>query len=140
MEKKTFDGLEIVSVCEKDQNGEKVEKVLTYAEIYEALKRHLQETVEAELEILDYFILCWSIEEEKSPSKYSYYTVNTEYGGSEGIYTDVYECVDGKRTSIFTLKTLDSSADAMVKMYRIACEIYLYLESNGCSITLTCDK
>ena len=53
-------------------------------------------------------------------------TSQTDFGGSEGVYSDFYVRIDNEpRRHVFTAKTLDGSKDAYVKMHEFAARVCL---------------
>lgn len=79
----------------------------------------LKETGRYEFDKLDYALADdLSITQLKS----AYFTFETEFGGSEGIYTDIYLrytsewAEDGLKQRVFTFKTLEESWEAHEKM------------------------
>ena len=86
------------------------------------------------IELPGYIDYALSSDYEANPEirNYSFdlYTI-TKYGGSEGVYTDVYikgYIVDNEtinNINIGTIKTLDEGPEAIKEMYSLAADIYL---------------
>lgn len=87
---------------------------------------------------VDYAIACNHSYDEASRLllKYDEFDIftTTEYGGSEGVYTDIYikgnykgpnEDYDRTPISIGTVKTLEEGPEAVRKMYGLAADIYI---------------
>lgn len=53
------------------------------------------------------------------------FTSVTDFGGSEGIYTDFHVTANGKETHIFTAKTLGDSDEDYIRMHVLAANICL---------------
>lgn len=63
---------------------------------------------------------------------------HTNFGGSEGVYIDIYQRdQNGKRVNFATAKTLDEGGDAFIKMSRIAAECSLMLNGYGNKYSLS---
>ena len=71
------------------------------------------------------------------PKNFSHFSAETDWGGSEGIYLDIYVNIPGKRIPFATGKTLSEDGNAFINMSRIAAECLMFLNGSGSIIKNT---
>lgn len=110
---------------------------LTYGEVFDQLKAHLEY-----VEMLPDEYLMFSPEinpDDHILKDWRSFRLNTAFGGSEGIYIDISLDTDHGKTDFATGKTLNESTEDFVKMCRIAAECDLMLNGNGEVRELPCN-
>lgn len=80
---------------------------------------------------------CWNPCDINSEFSQDQYAFNTDYGGSEGIYFDLYIDITApdarrQRFQLLTAKTLEDNAEAFFKMYKLEafCKLLLVNQDN----------
>ena len=108
--------------------------MLKKGEVFEMPKDHL---IRKDLLPDDYFLMSgYDWDENRELPEYDYAVCVPNYGGSEGIYLDISlvyhdEQRQRRELALATGKTLEESADAFLKMARIAAECSLMLNGSG---------
>lgn len=131
----TIKSFEVDCWSEKDGKGRvKHIGMLKMGEVFEMLKEHL---LSKGMLPDEYFLISqndWN--EDRELPDYDYAICVPNYGGSEGIYLDISMVYDDEQKQrqhmrFATGKTLEESADAFLKMARIAAECSLMLNGRG---------
>lgn len=131
----TIKSFEVDRWSEKDGKGRvKHIGMLKMGEVFEMLKEHL---LSKGMLPDEYFLISqndWN--EDRELPDYDYAICVPNYGGSEGIYLDISMVYDDEQKQrqhmrFATGKTLEESADAFLKMARIAAECSLMLNGRG---------
>lgn len=135
----TIKSFEVDCWSKKDEKGRvKHVEMLKKGEVFEMLKEHL---ISKDMLPDDYFLMGQSDwDENRELPEYDYAVCVPNYGGSEGIYLDIslaYHDKQGQKRymKFATGKTLEESADAFLKMARIAAECSLMLNGRGSRYT-----
>lgn len=110
----------------KKQAG--TERPYTWYEFLSIIRNIVEEQKIVMHDELDYFNANW--EQQDKPIDIGVWdwhlTTKTDFGGSEGVYTDFYAHVDYNDVRhVFTAKTLDGSREAYVKMHEFAARVCL---------------
>lgn len=135
----TIKSFEVDRWSEKDGKGRvKHVGMLKTGEVFEMLKEHL---LSKDMLPDEYFLMSqndWN--EDRELPEYDYALCVPNYGGSEGIYLDISlvyqdEQERTRHLRFATGKTLEESADAFLKMARIAAECSLMLNGRGSRYT-----
>jgi hypothetical protein len=135
----TIKSFEVDRWSEKDEKGRvKHVGMLKMREVFEMLKEHL---LSKDMLPDEYFLMSqndWN--EDRELPEYDYALCVPNYGGSEGIYLDISlvyqdEQERTRHLRFATGKTLEESADAFLKMARIAAECSLMLNGRGSRYT-----
>ena len=131
----TIKSFEVDRWSEKDEKGRvKHIGMLKMGEVFEMLKEHLSSK---DMLPDEYFLISqndWN--EDWELPDYDYAICIPNFGGSEGIYLDISLVYDDEQKQrrhlrFVTGKTLEESADAFLKMARIAAECSLMLNGHG---------
>ena len=131
----TIKSFEVDRWSEKDEKGRvKHIGMLKMGEVFEMLKEHL---LSKDMLPDEYFLISkndWN--EDWELPDYDYAICIPNFGGSEGIYLDISLVYDDEQKQrrhmrFVTGKTLEESADAFLKMARIAAECSLMLNGHG---------
>jgi len=103
--------------------------MITAKEAFDLLYTHLQ----AKNMLPDEYFLFSERDFPYNPELPDYSTAvcHVDFGGSEGVYFDIYLKCRDKQLHFITGKTLDDSADAFFKMSRIAAECSIMLNGRG---------
>lgn len=135
----TIKSFEVDRWSERDEKGRMQHiGMLKLGEVFEMLKEHL---ISKDMLPDEYFLMNrdeWN--EDWELPDYDYAVCVPNFGGSEGIYLDislVYRDEQGHRCRLdfVTGKTLKESADAFLKMTRIAAECSMMLNGRGSCYT-----
>ena len=104
----------------------------TFGEVFAELEKHLQDN---DLMPDEYFTLSFAIDENAPvPSDWRQFSCNTNFGGSEGIYTDISLKTESGTINFATGKTLGDTVEDFVRMSRIGAECSMLLNGNGSMI------
>lgn len=131
----TIKSFEVDRWSEKDEKGRvKHIGMLKMGEVFEMLKEHLSSK---DMLPDEYFLISqndWN--EDWELPDYDYAICIPNFGGSEGIYLDISLVYDDEQKQrrhmrFVTGKTLEESADAFLKMARVAAECSLMLNGHG---------
>lgn len=131
----TINSFKVDRWSERDGNGRvKHVGMLKMGEVFEMLKEHL---LSKDMLPDEYFLISqndWN--EDWELPDYDYAICVPNFGGSEGIYLDISLVYDDEQKQrrhmrFVTGKTLEESADAFLKMARIAAECSLMLNGHG---------
>lgn len=134
----TIKSFEVDRWSERDENGRmKHIGMLKLGEVFEMLKEHL---INMDMLPDEYFLIGRDWNEDRELPEYDYAVCVPNFGGSEGIYLDitlVYRDEHEQKCYLdfATGKTLEESADAFLKMARIAAECSLMLNGRGTRYT-----
>ena len=134
----TIKSFEVDRWSERDENGRmKHIGMLKLGEVFEMLKEHL---ITMDMLPDEYFLIGRDWNEDWELPEYDYAVCVPNFGGSEGIYLDitlVYRDEHEQKCYLdfATGKTLEESADAFLKMARIAAECSLMLNGRGTRYT-----
>lgn len=110
----------------KKQAG--TERPYTWYEFLRIVRNIVEEQQIVMHDELDYFDADW--QQQNKPIDLGVWdwwlTSRTDFGGSEGVYSDFYVRMDGGESRhVFTAKTLDGSREAYVKMHEFAARVCL---------------
>lgn len=109
----------------KKQAG--TERPYTWYEFLKIIRGIVEEQKIVMHDQLDYFDTDW--QQSNKPIDLCVWdwwlTSCTDFGGSEGVYSDFSVRIDSERRHVFTAKTLDGSREAYVKMHEFAARVCL---------------
>ena len=112
--------------------------MITAQEAFDHLKKHLSENG---LLPDEYFIPSSLQDMSQELPDFRTAVCHTDWGGSEGIYIDIYlEYSENRERKLFpfaTGKTLDDSGDAFLRMSRISAECSLMLNGRGFKVKVS---
>lgn len=128
---KKLETIEIDRYIQQENNRyvAKIAGQLTYKEIFDKLKAHLEYVGMLPDE---YFKLSPLINaNEQIPKDWISFQAETVFGSSEGIYIDIVLHTDNANKVLASGKTLEDDTEAFLRMSRIAAECNLMLNGNG---------